>query len=182
MKLKSKLMMAVMAVVFLAAGSAWALPIDVSYTVTGKELNFSITNNMTGFNVYMIGFDIEAISGRTADPSNSSPRYYGYMALNSYYPDNYSRFNSFSLSSGNTLTDLKLVVESVPTEVDFVVLVKGAGSYSGNDYDQKWTIANLTNGNFYSFKGTTSIPEPATLLLFGFGLVGLAGLRKKLKK
>ena len=33
------------------------------------------------------------------------------------------------------------------------------------------------------FNPTASIPEPASMMLFGFGMIGLAGLgRKKLKK
>jgi hypothetical protein len=34
----------------------------------------------------------------------------------------------------------------------------------------------------FAFAETQSIPEPATMLLFGFGLIGLAGFRRKFRK
>lgn len=40
----------------------------------------------------------------------------------------------------------------------------------------RWGISHIT------FFGPTSVPEPATMLLLGLGLIGLAGIRRKIKK
>lgn len=63
----------------------------------------------------------------------------------------------------------------------FVLPHYAGGAAYGPTFTQ--TIGPLGGDlGFRTYVDTASIPEPVTMLLFGFGLLGLAGVRRKFKK
>lgn len=81
--------------------------------------------------------------------------------------DNGVTFFSFNLE------DIDIVLQNS----NFLVL-SGAGTFFANGYDPTpgtWEFS----GNRATFSATGAVPEPATMLLFGAGLAGLAGFRRK---
>jgi len=82
-----------------------------------------------------------------------------------------------SPNTGKTFADF--VTADGATSISYITLDLDAGTFAGA---QELLVSSF-NVNGQSFTAAaTAIPEPLTLSLFGAGLAGIAGLRRRNKK
>jgi hypothetical protein len=170
---------------------------DTSYSATIGSLTLTFTPLGTGTPVLFWdpddGFGVDEGGGYEYDEienpealqiSFSSPIYVNYFGLTDlYYEDGYEERGSWSLDNTNWNSFSQTDHTQLPSPTSNGEYILGINSIVSDI----WFTAPGLTGLFckqdheFSVAKVDVVPEPATMLLLGSGLAGLAGLRKRFR-
>jgi hypothetical protein len=99
----------------------------------------------------------------------------------------YDASNILLYSGGVPISNINNMGGGAPGGADFWGILSTSANISKiiiteADNNAVYPDCNIGFDTFRYFNNTTSVPEPATMLLLGLGLMGIAGIRRKFKK
>jgi hypothetical protein len=203
--MKKALLITLIAFFISVTGTASAVMIDLNYSnngVTGPFATVELTQDgtnpqifhfdvttATGFLMRNFYFNTDILGLTTANIINISAASPAYSAVVNYDNVSANGFGKYDIGLEKTgqhnvseLTFDLINVGSGKTVYDFIQLSSNSAEH-GNGNLAAQIMGNPTAPTFYARDGSTPVPEPGTLLLFGSGILalGLFG-RQKLGK
>ena len=180
--------MALALAAFTAAPAAQALPITGSFSIAGSAQDLPVGTTLLTTNTLNFNSTIIATTQGVGDYSTINQFDTGTIATSLTFDPLPAPIDNFISIDGFTF-DLTSIVDVQRTNVSShldTLSITGYVMAHHAGYDPTLgqltiTANSTTGGTSISFSGTgvSPIPEPATLALFGAGLVGLAFVRRR---
>ena len=184
--LKALKLIATIAIGAIAASSANAAPISGDININGSgTLNGTGVNDATSLTSITANVgagstgDYAGLSGAVTfqDLNWTTAGYTGALAIDDFW----------SVTSGGVTYTFDLATITTNQVIGGTLVIQGTGTAQATGFTDNpggiFSLSSSSSGTSISFSSTTSVPDSGhTAALLGLGMLGLAGLAKRLRK